>query len=321
MDPKSMNRSRFEHGRNGRTTSVSKGQTKPNHRHGNVISADQMMAIYADTKDHFRQFHVEVQKAIHYYTNEVVESPNVHKRVVDKTEVIVQNIDTFTAAVIMIDNGLNPLVMNMASDAKPGGGVESGAQAQEENLFYRSNYFQCLPANMYRGRLGYNEAIYSPLVHILKDRYFKQMDKLVPVSCLAIPALRNPKLSTQDTVDGVAKYAHTEDYQIMQEKIESVFRIALLHGHDSMLLGALGCGAYHNPPEQVAEIFKDMVAKYDGYFKRIVFAVLTRVSTDASNLAYFKPMSNTPDMVVPVVAKPQELQAADPMAGLPDYDD
>lgn len=39
---------------------------------------------------------------------------------------------------------LNPLVLNMASPKRPGGGFRNGSAAQEENIFRRSNYFQVL---------------------------------------------------------------------------------------------------------------------------------------------------------------------------------
>ena len=53
-----------------------------------------------------------------------------------------------------------------------------------------------------------------------------------------------------------------------------MFQIALHNNHDSLVLGALGCGAWNNPPEDVIEIYKDVIKKWDGVFKTIVFAIL-----------------------------------------------
>ena len=42
-------------------------------------------------------------------------------------------------------------------------------------------------------------------------------------------------------------------------KIRTIFRICLLDGHDALVLGAFGCGAFHNPPEEVARLFHDVM--------------------------------------------------------------
>jgi uncharacterized protein (TIGR02452 family) len=42
------------------------------------------------------------------------------------------------------------------------------------------------------------------------------------------------------------------------------------------VLGAFGCGAYATPPEQMAEIFRDVLTsgKYNGCFNTIVFPII-----------------------------------------------
>lgn len=42
-------------------------------------------------------------------------------------------------------------------------------------------------------------------------------------------------------------------------KIRTIFRIGLLYGHDSLVLGAFGCGAFHNPPAEVARLFHEVM--------------------------------------------------------------
>ena len=61
-----------------------------------------------------------------------------------ETEIKVINNDCLYEAKNMIDNGLKPAVLNMASFHTPGGGVISGSAAQEENLFRRTNLFKSL---------------------------------------------------------------------------------------------------------------------------------------------------------------------------------
>ena len=85
------------------------------------------------------------------------------KRYVNST-LFFYNMDTIDCAL----HFENPLVLNLASDYHPGGGVAKGSGAQEESLFRRSNYFQTLTKQYYPILDGY--AIYSPNVSIIKKQ-------------------------------------------------------------------------------------------------------------------------------------------------------
>ncbi|CAF5223448.1 unnamed protein product, partial [Rotaria magnacalcarata] len=50
--------------------------------------------------------------------------------------------------------------------------------------------------------------------------------------------------------------------------------MAYHHQHDCLILSALGCGAFKNPPTHVASIFKSVIQQYAGYFKTIHFAIV-----------------------------------------------
>lgn len=193
----------------------------------------------------------------------------------DKTFIGVYNADTFDIAKAAIASGLNPLVLNMANHITPGGGVRNGACAQEECLFRRSNYFATLTKELYP--LKDDEIIYSPDVTVFKSSEYKQCTPW-KCSCMASAALRRTP-------------AHSElyneaEHKSMLLKIKMMFHLAVLNGHDSMILGAFGCGAFHNPPAEVCNIFEEVILEYDGYFKEIVFAVMSR--DDNPNYDVFK---------------------------------
>lgn len=198
--------------------------------------------------------------------------------VVQSPVVIIENIDSFDMARKM-DSKV--MVLNLASHIKPGGGVINGAKAQEECLFRESNYHEVVDERMYP--LKMEEVVYSPLVHIIKDSSYNLLQYPIPVACLAVAAIRNPKLVLG--TDGTKIYANKYDEEVMQEKINTVFKIAIKHGHDELVLGALGCGVFGNPPKQVAIMFKNAIQKYGCYFKRIGFAIFSK--NDDENFKVF----------------------------------
>jgi len=192
----------------------------------------------------------------------------------------VTNIDSFDAAVELNSDSI--LVLNMASNYKSGGGVRSGKTAQEECLFRRSNAFMTHPEEWYP--LSPEHVIFSPSVTIIKDSDLKLLHKndRISVGMLAIPALRKPHL------DFKGEYKYEADKDAMFIKIQSIFLVAIKHGFDNLVLGALGCGVFNNPPKEVANMFKIMIRSYGHYFKKIVFAVLCVKPKDYENLNIFR---------------------------------
>jgi uncharacterized protein (TIGR02452 family) len=69
----------------------------------------------------------------------------------------------------------------------------------------------------------------------------------------------------------------------MRAKIELIFQAAKAAGHESLVLGPLGCGVWRAPPKQMAEIFRSICVMYKGVFKQITFACLAGDASFASN--------------------------------------
>lgn len=197
----------------------------------------------------------------------------------EPAKILIENIDSFDMARRM--NKEKILVLNLASDINPGGGVKKGSKAQEEDLYRKSNYFEANSQDLYP--LTESEVVYSPLVHIIKDNSYELLPIPYPVSCLAVAALRNPKIKLEN---GRIMYFNNTDREVMQEKIDMIFKVAIKHGHKNLVLGALGCGAFNNPTEEVAYMFKNSLIKYSHYFERIGFAILSLPGNP--NFAIFK---------------------------------
>ena len=204
-------------------------------------------------------------------------------------EITVVSDDCLDAAHKWIREGLDVSVLNMASRRNPGGGVQKGSGAQEEYLFRCSDYFMFmygfadyaeqygLKRSKYQYPLDRNfGGIYSPNVCVFRENEstgYRLSESVRHVNMIAVPAMNSPRLVnvkgeeriSGDLVGGV------------KNKIRTIFRIACANAQRNLILGAHGCGAFHNPPEHIAELFRDVLSEqeFSGAFSRICFAVKT----------------------------------------------
>ena len=179
------------------------------------------------------------------------------------------DIDTLTCCQLLSDQGLSVLGLNMACPRNPGGGVKRGCFSQEENCFRRSNYFIALPKISKFYPIPDNGCIYTKTITVIKDQKYQLLEKPFNVSMIACAALRYPPMRSN------GEYVKENDKRLMKHKIEQIFQVALLNGHDCLVLGAFGCGAFGNNPVVVAELFNEVIKQYYGCFKNITFAVLS----------------------------------------------
>ena len=249
---------------------------------------DELSYVYADTQKYFEQKPVLTAPSRPYDIRTLDIKPLATTPESRPCQVVVENSDTLNLTLNLKNNNLNPLVLNMASDYCPGGGVAKGARAQEEDIFRRTNYFQVLPRSQYP--LESWKVIYSPLVHICKNDQYKMLkpatdsgNPCVPISCIAVAALRHPKIRYENRFE---RYYNPQDKEIMEKKIEAIFQIGLANGHDSLVLGALGCGVFQNPIHDVVDIYRRMIEKYRTSFKVIAFGVLVCKATDQQKLLH-----------------------------------
>ena len=201
------------------------------------------------------------------------------------TVVEVHNMDCLLAAMQLQEQGFHPAVLNMASRRNPGGGVTTGAGAQEETLFRRTNLFRSLyQFAPYAGLYGLEVhrfqypldpnfgGIYTPDAICFREgeqQGYALMAAPVVLSFISVAGLNRPDL----TLDGMIAEHHVGP---VKNKIRTIFRIGLRHRHDSLVLGALGCGAFRNPPRHVARLFKEVMeeTEFKGKYRKIVFAIL-----------------------------------------------
>lgn len=64
-------------------------------------------------------------------------------------------------------------------------------------------------------------------------------------------------------------------HQVFFDRIKNILEVAAANDIDILILGAFGCGAFNNPPEMVAEIFRFWLVDKGcaKYFKKVIFAI------------------------------------------------
>jgi uncharacterized protein (TIGR02452 family) len=223
--------------------------------------------VWKETKTHYLGFPELESEVIHDVEDNVLQ--NIPKRF-SNTMVSIVREDCVDEAIKLKNKLFNPLLLNMADWFYAGGCVDGGSRAQEEELFRRSNYFKSLQQKYYP--LQPFTTILSSKIefsrHGVKEGY-EWMEKPYYIDCVAAPALENPPLTKNRT-----NYKYEEHAQIMKKKIKMLFYMASKNGNDSLVLSAWGCGAFYNPPEHVAKLFKEVLLEYNGVVKEVVFAVL-----------------------------------------------
>ena len=205
------------------------------------------------------------------------------------TEIRVENKDCVTAAKELIDAGYNPAMLNLADLYTPGGIVEYGSGAQEENLCRRSNLILSLYQFSQDRVQQYPDlglisnpdqypmderdgGIYSGIVTFFRGPestgyLLEEQPYNIPV--ISVAALCAPRFGA----DGMM---FPEETEITLEKMRTIFRIGQAQFHDSLILSAMGCGVFANPPAHIAKLFHQVIEEeeFKDCFKLIVFAIL-----------------------------------------------
>ena len=223
------------------------------------------------------------------------------------TQISVLNVDCIIATRDLVEQGFNPALLNMASLYHPGGGVLQGSSAQEEDLCRRSTlaislYQFSLPGGRYGDLADMVSVkrraerypmdntyggIYSPDITFFRgtrDEGYVLLDEPFKAAVISVASLNyNPKHGHNQLDNGNIPEA---DKPILKEKIRTILRIGALKKHDSLVLGALGCGAFCTPPAQMARLFHEVLdeQEFQGLFKLIVFAII-----DSSSSNNYKP--------------------------------
>jgi len=184
----------------------------------------------------------------------------------------VRNETTLAAIRRLNAKGFHPAALNMASAHRPGGGFLSGAAAQEEYLCRSSALYPCILDNsMYslpRDPFATDYTIYSPDVPIFRNDEGKLLEVVELYSVLTCAAVHAGVIG-RDMPERVS-----EIKSIMEKRIKRLLNIAAIQNHNSLVLGAWGCGVFENSGDLIASLFKNALKhEFKGVFSKVVFAI------------------------------------------------
>lgn len=156
--------------------------------------------------------------------------------------------------------------LNMANAFDAGGGWRRGRLAQEESLFYRTALSRSLEKEKYP--FGEFTCFVTRDVTVVRDDVDKGFRFKDPGERWKLNFITMAAFKLKDPRDFT-----TEQAVRTRAKIESLFAICANEGMEHLVLSALGCGAFKNPPDYVADIFKAVMFQFAGFFKTICFAI------------------------------------------------
>ena len=233
-----------------------------------------------------------MMKSSKMYSSELTVQPPT---AVFDTTVEIWQMDCLDAAKkIQLETDGITAVLNLANRQNPGGGVYTGSGAQEESCFLRSNYFTALyPFAEYANQYALPKSkeqypldrnfggVWSEGITVFRGRElegYPLLDEPWKTNFIAVAAINRP----QTIEENGETRLHPDMVQGALNKIRTIMNIAADNHVSNLVLGAMGCGAFHNPPKHIAELFLQVMnePQYKGRFQRIVFAIINEKLCD-----------------------------------------
>ena len=181
--------------------------------------------------------------------------------------------------------------LNMANSTNPGGAYTAGVAAQEENMFRRTDcHFSLTHPNIidevYR---NYTEEMTELIEGIYGEVY---LDTEAPRICIKGAEMYTKKggiitISGYDMLKDEEIFPFYEmrsaaqnikesmlfDEEEMTKRIHAQINTLKKNNIRHVVLGAFGCGDFHNPPQRTACIYRDKLKQEKEYFDVIEFPI------------------------------------------------
>jgi hypothetical protein len=99
----------------------------------------------------------------------------------------------------------------------------------------------------------------------------------------------------------------TNHIAIVQGYLSNVLQAGIKNGHDGIVLPAFGCEGQKNPPRCIAEILKELIKQYSGFYKEIVVCIPEADNRLLGNFHIFQSILESDDMKIELETKDVQL--------------
>ena len=259
------------------------------------------ISIFKDTQKQCKSnpYLIEVVKKadlMQEFISEMKELEEIENcKVYENTKIVVSKKRTLEAA--RDYQGKKVCVLNFADAVTPGGAVLYGASTQEEAICRCSTLYENISKDtmlevFYQPHkllnvLYNDDIIYTPDVVVFKEDTSEAKmlpkEEWYPVDVITCAAPNLGAITRE-------KRKQINVFELMmlhRARIERILEVAKKKGCEVLILGAFGCGAFANPTEIVAKVFKEALEIYGKYFETVEFAVYCAVE-ETRNYKIFK---------------------------------
>ena len=190
------------------------------------------------------------------------------------------------------------VAVDPASFTRPGGAYEDGAFGPEQILCSGSNLYPILrglKADYHDANRGYQRGqLFTDRALYLEDVAFTLDGETKRIDVLAIPEANRQRALENHR-------SERECDRALAGRIEAILRIAAVHGCETLVVGAFGCGREADDDERSISLFKKWIEAHPGAIGTVVFAV-PRAHFAAFDAAFGQPEEPAVDSAEPVVS-------------------
>ena len=204
-------------------------------------------------------------------------------------EIKVFNISVIDLVKLLLQCKLkNICVLCLGNQNLRGGHWLGGFVAQEEDIYRRTDINNKIYINKsenphYKIDYENGEVLFTPNVCIVRNKLFQPEPQTCSFSVITAvaPYIKRNKNNEY--------FMSNADKESIEKSINNIFLVAIKNNIKILILGAIGCGMFHNNPIFVRECFEKHIDLYYTFFTHIFFSVYdVEAKNPKSNYAIFK---------------------------------